>query len=420
MFIDQVNIEVVAGNGGKGMVAFRREKYVPKGGPSGGNGGKGGSIIFRGSLNKTTLLDLKYNKIIKADSGENGKAKDMFGKDALDIIIEVPLGTVVKNLETGEVIADITKENQEVVIARGGKGGRGNAAFATSKNPAPRIFEAGERGEVKNISLELKLLADAGLVGLPNVGKSTIISALSKARPKIADYPFTTLIPNLGMVEAKDGRSFVLADLPGLIEGASLGAGLGHDFLRHIERCRIIIYVLDVDPLDKSDPYENYLLIKKELEEYNPELITRPEVIVANKMDLPNANKNLLKLKTKLGDDVIGISAYQAENLDALVYRIADLLDTVPLKEEYIEEVVEYTFKKEEKPYTITILEDGVYEVKGKILQRYIDSTNFDNDESVKLLSYRLKKLGIEDELKKLGVSEDDTVIIEGIVFEIL
>ena len=222
------------------------------------------------------------------------------------------------------------------------------------------------------------------------------------------------------MVEAKDGRSFVLADLPGLIEGASLGAGLGHDFLRHIERCRIIIYVLDVDPLDKSDPYENYLLIKKELEEYNPELITRPEVIVANKMDLPNANKNLLKLKTKLGDDVIGISAYQAENLDALVYRIADLLDTVPLKEEYIEEVVEYTFKKEEKPYTITILEDGVYEVKGKILERYIDSTNFDNDESVKLLSYRLKKLGIEDELKKLGVSEDDTVIIEGIVFEIL
>lgn len=207
MFIDQVNIEVVAGNGGKGMVAFRREKYVPKGGPSGGNGGKGGSIIFRGSLNKTTLLDLKYNKIIKADSGENGKAKNMFGKDALDIIIEVPLGTVVKNLETGEVIADITKENQEVVIAKGGKGGRGNAAFATSKNPAPKIFEAGERGEAKNISLELKLLADAGLVGLPNVGKSTIISALSKARPKIADYPFTTLIPNLGMVE--DRKSVV-------------------------------------------------------------------------------------------------------------------------------------------------------------------------------------------------------------------
>ena len=261
MFIDEVKITVKAGKGGNGIVAFRREKYVPKGGPAGGDGGNGGSVIFVGESGLTTLLDLRYNKVLKAADGENGMAKNCFGKAADNIYVKVPLGTVIYDEVLGSVIADITKHGQEVVICKGGKGGRGNSSFATSRVPAPYICESGLPGEEKSLKIELKVLADVGLVGLPNAGKSTLISVVSAAKPKIANYPFTTLVPNLGVVGVKDGRSFVMADLPGLIEGASIGAGLGLNFLKHIERTRVIAHVIDMDPLDKSDPYNNYLII---------------------------------------------------------------------------------------------------------------------------------------------------------------
>ena len=301
MFIDDVKIFVKGGKGGNGAVAFRREKYEPLGGPAGGDGGKGGSVIFVGDEGLTTLLDFRYQKHIVAPDGENGKPKNCYGRDGKDIRVKVPVGSVVTDLTTGAVLADITRHGQEAVIARGGRGGRGNTRFATPKIPAPEFAEKGEAGEEREIRIELKILADVGLVGFPNVGKSTLISALSSAKPKIADYPFTTLVPNLGVVQAKDGRSFVAADLPGLIEGASEGAGLGFRFLKHIERTRVIVHVLDMAIKDR-DPHADYLTINQELENYNPKLLLRPQIIAANKMDLPEAEENLKILKEKIRD----------------------------------------------------------------------------------------------------------------------
>lgn len=422
MFIDDVTITVKAGNGGNGVVAFRREKFVPKGGPAGGNGGRGGDIIFVGDQGLTTLLDLKYNRIIKARNGENGMPKDCFGKDAEDVYIRVPIGTVVYDLNKQSIIADITKHNQQEIIAKGGKGGRGNSAFATPRVPAPEICERGLPGEEKEIRVELKVLADVGLVGFPSVGKSTLISVVSAAKPKIAAYHFTTLAPNLGVVKVKDGRSFVMADLPGLIEGASSGAGLGFQFLKHIERTRVIVHVIDMASFEGRDPYDDYIKINNELETYNPKLMLRPQIIVANKMDLQGAEENLIEFKKKVPDvEVVAISAYTRDNLDELLYKVADKLETIDLhafEETVVEEEVEYKFVPEAAPFTIVKDPDGIFNVTGPMIQRFFDSTDFANDANVKLFARRIRNLGVDDELRKLGVGHGDTVRILGYEFE--
>lgn len=422
MFIDDVTITVKAGNGGNGVVAFRREKFVPKGGPSGGNGGRGGDIIFVGEEGLTTLLDLRYNRIIKAQNGQNGMAKDCYGKDGEDVYIKVPIGTVVYDKGKNAIIADITRHKQEAIIAHGGKGGRGNSAFATPRIPAPEICEKGLPGEEKEIRVELKVLADVGLVGFPSVGKSTLISVVSAARPKIADYHFTTLVPNLGVVKVKDGRSFVMADLPGLIEGASSGAGLGFQFLKHIERTRVIVHVIDMASFEGRDPYEDYLKINEELRLYNEKLLLRPQIVVANKMDLSGAKENLEEFKKKLPDVVVvPISAYTKNNLDELLYKIADILETVSL-DEFIEtitdEVVEYKYEKEEAPFKITLEDDGVYNVTGPMIKKFFDVTDFSRDENVKLFARRLRNLGVDNELRRLGVKHGDIVRVLDYEFE--
>ena len=422
MFIDDVSIVVKAGNGGNGIVAFRREKYVPKGGPAGGNGGRGGDIIFVGEEGLTTLLDLRYNRIIKAQNGQNGMAKDCFGKDGEDVYIKVPVGTVVYDKKKGITIADITRHKQQAIIAKGGKGGRGNSAFATPRIPAPEICEKGLPGEEKEIRVELKVLADVGLVGFPSVGKSTLISVVSAAKPKIADYHFTTLVPNLGVVKVKDGRSFVMADLPGLIEGASSGAGLGFQFLKHIERTRVIVHVIDMASFEGRDPYEDYVKINEELRLYNEKLLLRPQIVVANKMDLQGAEENLEEFKKKVPDvTIVPISAYTRNNLDELLYKVADVLDTVNINEfteTITEEVVEYVFQKEEEPFKITLEDDGVYNVSGPMIKKFFDVTDFSRDENVKLFARRLRNLGVDNELRRLGVKHGDTVRILDYEFE--
>ncbi|HHU55636.1 MAG TPA: GTPase ObgE [Acholeplasmataceae bacterium] len=422
MFIDDVKLTVAAGKGGNGIVAFRREKYVPKGGPAGGNGGRGGSIIFVGDEGLTTLIDLHYRKKITAQNGENGMSKNKYGKDASDVYVKVPIGSVIYDLDQDTVIADITRHNQEVIVAKGGRGGRGNTAFATPRVPAPEFCEKGEPGEVKNIRVELKVLADVGLVGFPSVGKSTLISVISAAKPKIAPYPFTTLVPNLGVVRVKDGRSFIVADLPGLIEGASSGAGLGIQFLKHIERTRVIVHIIDMSAIEGRDPYEDYLIINNELKTYNEKLLLRPQIVVANKMDLPNAKNNLEIFRKKCKNvDIIPISAYTKDNLDELLYKIADILDTVTIddfKETITDEVVEYRYVPEPEKFTIELDDDGIYHVKGPVVQRYMDMTDFNRDENVKLFAQKIRKLGVDDELRKLGVKHGDTVRILGYEFE--
>ena len=303
MFVDQTKIYVKGGDGGNGMVAFRREKYVPMGGPAGGDGGKGADVVFEVNEGLRTLMDFRYQRHWKAPRGEHGMSKNQHGKNAKDMIVKVPPGTVVMDAETKEVIADLVEHGQRAVIAKGGRGGRGNSRFATPANPAPELAENGEPGQERDVILELKLLADVGLVGFPSVGKSTLLSVVSSAKPKIAEYHFTTIVPNLGMVETEDNRSFVMADLPGLIEGASEGVGLGHQFLRHIERTRVIVHVIDMAAMEGRDPYEDYLTINKELEEYNLRLTERPQIIVANKMDMPEAEENLQKFKERLEED---------------------------------------------------------------------------------------------------------------------
>ncbi|MGE4571518.1 MAG: GTPase ObgE, partial [Candidatus Izemoplasmatales bacterium] len=303
MFIDEVNILVRSGKGGDGKVAFRREKYVPKGGPAGGNGGKGGSIIFQADEGKSTLTDLKYQKHVFAKDGEPGKNKNMAGKDAEDVIVMVPIGTIIYNEKTNEVLADLTKHGEQSLIAKGGRGGRGNTAFANSRNKAPKFQENGELGQELDLRVELKLLADVGLIGFPSVGKSTLITILSKASPKIGDYPFTTITPNLGVVEYAGVQPFVLADMPGLIEGAHQGAGLGIQFLKHIERTRVLLHMVDMSPSSLRDPYQDYLTINNELEKYEFDLLKRPQIIVASKMDEEGAETRLKEFKDKLPKD---------------------------------------------------------------------------------------------------------------------
>lgn len=420
-FIDRVKIYVQAGTGGNGTVAFRREAHVPKGGPSGGDGGRGGSVIFVATNSLSTLLDLRYYREYKAQNGEKGHAKKMHGADADDLVIRVPVGTCVYDDDTGNIIADLTKDGQRAVIAKGGRGGRGNARFASSRNPAPKICENGEPGEKFNLRVELKLLADVGLVGFPSVGKSTLLSVVSKARPQIADYHFTTIVPNLGVVQVKDGRSFVMADLPGLIEGASQGKGLGHQFLRHIERCRVIVHIIDMSGSEGRDPYEDYVTINKELGVYEYRLLERPQIIVANKMDGDEAEENLKKFKEKLGDQkVFPIIAPIHEGIDAVLYAVADALETAPdfFNQEEEQESVLYTYKEEEKPFTIHNKGNGVWEVTGKKVERLVQMASFTTDDGFQRFALQIRNMGIDDALREAGCEDGDTVRLYDFEFE--
>ena len=420
MFVDEVELKVEAGNGGDGCTAFRREKYISMGGPYGGNGGHGSDIVFKVDEGLHTLLDLRYQKIIKGQKGENGRGKNQHGKGAEPLIVKVPLGTVVTDLDTGLIIADLSKKEQQEIIAKGGRGGRGNTAFKTQTNTAPDYSENGEEGEKKNLKVEVKMLADVGLVGLPSVGKSTIISMISRSKPKIAAYHFTTLNPNLGVVKSSDNRSFVVADLPGLIEGASQGEGLGDKFLRHIERTRVIAHVIDMSGSELRDPYEDYLLINNELKEFNEKLMEKPQIIIANKMDLPDAKENLEKFKEKVDCEIYEVSAATNQGLQKVVDRLADLLDEIPINPLYddsqIESHVLYKFKKEE-PFTIT-KEDDVWVISGKEVERIFKMTKFSGEEAAYRFSKKLRRMGIDDKLIELGAKEGDQVRILDFYFD--
>ena len=422
MFVDEVEIRVEAGNGGDGCTAFRREKFVPLGGPYGGNGGHGSDIIFKVDEGLHTLLDLRYQKLIKGKKGENGKGKNQHGKGAEPLIIKVPQGTVVTDMDTGLIIADLSKKDDQEIIAKGGRGGRGNTAFKTQTNTAPDYSENGEEGEKKNLKVEVKMIADVGLVGLPSVGKSTIISMVSRSKPKIAAYHFTTLTPNLGVVKASDGRSFVMADLPGLIEGASEGEGLGDKFLKHIERTKVIAHVIDMSASEMRNPYEDYVLINKELEAFNEKLIKKPQIIVANKMDLPNAEEELAKFKEKVKDvEIFEISAATNKGLQRVIDRLADLVDKVPNSPLYddsqIESHVLYKFKKEE-PFTITRDDDGTWAIEGKEVERIFKMTKFSSDQAAYKFAKKLSKMGIDQKLEELGAEEGDQVRILDFYFD--
>ncbi len=424
MFVDLVKLQVKSGKGGDGMVAFRREKYVPFGGPAGGDGGRGGHVVFEGDEGLSTLLELRYNKIIAAEDGANGGNKRMTGKGGDDAVIKVPVGTTIFNDQTGKVIADITAHEQRIIIAKGGRGGRGNIHFTTSRNTAPEIAEKGEPGHQLSLRVELKLLADVGLIGMPSVGKSTLISVISKSRPKIADYHFTTLQPNLGVVGVPDGRSFVAADMPGLIAGASLGHGLGTQFLRHIERTRVLLHVIDMSAYEGRDPYDDYQTIQHELASYTYDLTKRPQIIVANKMDLPDAEDNLEAFKAKLSDDVevVPISAATKKNIDLLLLKTADALAKTPAfdlyKDDQFEDVVTYTFEAEKAPFTVEVADDGIIELKGDALKRLFEMTDFSRDQSVKRFARQLRSMGVDEALRKQGVKDGDTVRIFGTTFE--
>jgi len=421
MFIDEVTIEVHAGNGGDGCCAFRREKYIPMGGPFGGNGGRGSNIIFKVDEGLHTLLDLRYNRIIKGKKGENGTGKNCNGKNSEDIIIKVPQGTVITDTDTNLIVADLKNKNDEVIVAYGGRGGRGNTAFKTPSNPAPNFSENGEPGEVKYLKVELKMLADVGLVGLPSVGKSTIISMVSKAKPKIAAYHFTTLTPNLGVCKDKLGRSFVMADLPGLIEGASQGEGLGDRFLRHIERTKVIAHVIDMSGYEGRNPYEDYQIINKELADFSEKLLKKPQIIIANKMDLPNAKDNLEQFKKKAKLPVYEISAMSNIGLDEVLVALGDALDKIedaPLfEEDQFEGHILYKFKKEE-PYTITREDNGTWVLSGDELEKLFRMTKFTTEEGILRFTRRLRKMGVDDKLESLGAKEGDIVRILDFEFE--
>ncbi|SFE26905.1 GTPase ObgE [Alteribacillus iranensis] len=426
MFVDNVKVYVKAGDGGDGMVAFRREKYVPDGGPAGGDGGKGASVIFEVDEGLRTLMDFRYQRHFKGQRGENGKPKNQHGRGAEDFIVRVPPGTTVTDDDTGEVIADLTTHGERAVIASGGRGGRGNTRFATPANPAPELSEKGEPGVERYINLELKVLADVGLVGFPSVGKSTLLSVVSAARPKIADYHFTTLSPNLGMVSTEDGRSFVMADLPGLIEGAHEGVGLGHQFLRHIERTRVILHVIDMSGLEGRDPWDDYVKINEELRQYNLRLLERPQVIVANKMDIPGAEERLQAFQEQLSEEVpvFPISAYTKKGLEPMLREVANLVETTPefplYEDEEEEQGVVYKYEKREEPFVISRDDDGAYVLSGPEIEKMFKMTDFSRDESVRRFSRKMRHLGIDEALRKKGAVDGDTVRLLDFEFEFI
>lgn len=408
MFYDHLKIYVKAGDGGNGCVAFRREKFVPFGGPAGGDGGRGGHVILRADEGLRTLVDFHFRCHFRAERGGHGEGKERHGKSGTDLVLQVPVGTVVRDATTGEVLADLVRHGQEVIVARGGRGGRGNARFATSTERAPRFAEKGEPGEERWLELELKLLADVGLVGLPNAGKSTILSRVSAARPKVADYPFTTLEPCLGVVRVGEGESFVLADLPGLIEGAHAGAGLGHKFLRHVERTRLLIHVVDAGGTEGRDPVADFAVINRELALYSPELAARPQVVAANKMDLPESQPNLERLRAALpGYEVFPVSAATGEGLDRLMARVAELLRELPAPR-----LVEAPGKAAAGTPLRVRQEAGVFVVEGEKIERKVAMTDLDNPEAVRRLKHYFHQAGVEEALRSAGVKPGDTVRI--------
>lgn len=423
MFVDRVKLKVKAGDGGNGIVSMRREAYVPLGGPNGGDGGNGGSVIFQVDSGKSTLLDLRFNKKIVAESGEKGKPKKMHGAAGKDTVIKVPEGTVVKDMKSGLIIADLTRHGQQAVIAKAGKGGRGNFHFKSSKNSAPEYCEMGSPGEEREVQVELKVLADVGLVGFPSVGKSTLLSVVSKARPEIADYHFTTITPNLGMVQVLDGRSFVMADLPGLIEGAAQGKGLGHQFLRHIERCRVIIHVIDMGAQDGRDPLEDYEIINNELKSYQYRLLDRPQIVVANKMDLDGAEDNLARFQEKYPDvQIFPTTTIIAEGLEGVLYKAADLLEVTP--EFPITDEVEpsaqgvvYKFEAEEEGFVVQNLGNGRWNIVGSEIERAFKMSDISTEEAAQRFARKLRKMNVDQALRDAGCQDGDIVGICDIEF---
>lgn len=418
MFIDVAKIELKAGKGGDGSVAFRREKYEPSGGPAGGDGGDGGSIIIVGDKDIKTLMDYSYRSIYKAENGGDGRNKKQFGKKGEDLILKVPVGTLVKDYDTDTVIYDVKHDKEEFVICKGGKGGKGNVHFKSSIRQAPRFAEPGTKGEEKTIKLELKLLADVGLIGLPNVGKSTLLSIMSNARPKIANYHFTTLEPNLGVCKVGE-KSFVLADIPGLIEGASEGLGLGHDFLKHIERTKILVHVLDISGSEGRNPNEDFELINSELSSYNIKLNDKKMLVVLNKTDL-GAEDNIKEFREKYSDkvdEIVEISAATTENVDKLMYLIADTLDSIEDDYSTLDEQYIY-FEEEKEPDFKVRKENENYIVEGPLIENLIYRTNFEVYESVNHLQKVLEDKGIIEQLKDLGIQDGDNVIIGDVEFD--
>ncbi|RJX41410.1 GTPase ObgE [Paenibacillus pinisoli] len=430
MFVDKAKIFVKGGDGGDGIVSFRREKYVENGGPAGGDGGHGGDLIFRVDEGLRTLMDFRYQKHFKAQRGERGKVKGMHGASAEDTIVRIPPGTVIIDDDTGEIIADLTRHGQQVVVAKGGRGGRGNIRFATATNPAPYISENGEEGEERWVVLEMKVMADVGLVGFPSVGKSTLLSVVSGAKPKIGAYHFTTITPNLGVVDVGDGRSFVMADLPGLIEGAHEGVGLGHEFLRHVERTRVIIHVIDMAASEGRDPYEDWQKINSELSLYNEKLAERPQIIAANKMDMPEAAEQLELFKQQLEEsgservyEIVPISSLTKQGIQELLYKAADILDTVAVQAE-VEEVKEieerkvYSYeKKDEITFTIR-REDEVFVVESEGIARMMKRMNLNSYDAVMRFARIMRKLGVDEALRKAGAKDGDMVSVADFAFE--
>lgn len=428
MFVDKAKIYVKGGDGGDGLVAFRREKYVPEGGPAGGDGGKGGDVIFRVDEGLRTLMDFRYQRHFKAQRGEKGRNKSQHGANAENMLVRVPPGTVVIDDDTQEVIADLTRHGQQVVVARGGRGGRGNIRFATPSNPAPELAEHGEEGEERWVVLELKVMADVGLVGFPSVGKSTLLSVVSAAKPKIGAYHFTTITPNLGVVEVGDGRSFVMADLPGLIEGAHEGVGLGHEFLRHVERTRLIVHVVDMAGSEGRDPFDDWQKINDELRQYNADLEKRPQIVAANKMDMPEAAEHLERFREEVakvrGDlEIMPISSLTRQGIQELLYRLSDLLDQIP-EAPAIEEVTELAERKifkldktEDESFTIR-RENETFVVESVKIERMMKRMQLNSHDAILKLARTLRHMGVDEELRKRGAKDGTLVRIGDFEFE--
>lgn len=420
MFTDYTKIIIKSGNGGNGATSFRREKYVAAGGPDGGDGGKGGDVYFKVDKDKNTLIDFRYNKKYKATNGENGSGAKCTGKSGEDIYIGVPIGTIIKDVETGKIIADLSKPNQTELVLKGGRGGRGNQHFATATRQAPRFSEDGEPGIEKEIILELKLLADVGLLGFPNVGKSTFLSTVTDARPKIANYQFTTLEPNLGVVKGKDGKSFVIADIPGIIEGASKGVGLGLQFLRHIERTKLLLHLIDVSGFDGRNPVEDFKVINEELKSYSEKLANRKQIIVATKCDVINEElyKELEDLAKEKNMEIYKISSSTGEGIEELLDNVTKTLKTLPTEELYeVEEKMVYTLEDDKDEFTIN-RQNNIFEVSGKAVERLMRKVNIDDNESMYFLHKNLSNFGVEATLKKQGIKEGDIVKIGNYEFE--
>ena len=425
MFVDQVQVEVQADKGGDGMVAFRREKFVPFGGPAGGDGGRGGSIILYVDEGLRTLMDFRYQRHFKAPAGGNGQGKSMYGRAAEDRRIAVPAGTTVTDADTGEVLGDLTAPGQELVVAKGGRGGRGNIHFVSPKNTAPEIAENGEPGQHRFIKLELKVLADVGLVGFPSVGKSTLLSVVTQAKPKIAAYQFTTLVPNLGMVQLDDGTDFVMADLPGLIEGASQGVGLGIQFLRHVERTRVLLHLVEMDPENGREPLEDYDQIRKELGAYDENILKRPELIVATKMDLRGAAERFASFKAALVDrgidpaNIFEISSLTHRGVMPLMHKTATVLKTAPQFEPKQEPVQSTEYKYTPEPaLKVTRDSDGTFVLTGEKVERAFKMANLDHEDGVMRFARQLRSMGVDDALREAGAQSGDLVAIDDFTFE--